>query len=118
MTAIIKGRNGWQATTLFPMGPAKERHGDKVGERVLEIYTRKEPRGGIHSRAMVMLKRDGWSQHAIGLGAGGDYSRGILRAGVKCTEKAVRELHAAALLQADTIMAEAVAHYAQEKAAA
>ena len=120
-TKVTKGKNGWEAETSISMGPATERHGDKVGERVLTIRTSKGygPGKGIDARASVALHLDGWVQHVIGYGTpGGDFSQRILRSGAKCTEKAVRALHEEAITHADAILADARDHYAAQKALA
>ena len=109
---------GWQAQTFIALGAAVDAFG-KPGERRLLIETCKGygPGKALHSRASVSLHTsDGCYAHAFGLGTGlGDYSRVILRSGARCTEKAVRELHAEALLQADACMAEARAWYARQE---
>jgi hypothetical protein len=97
---------GWRATTYFPMGPARD-HFDRPAERMLHISTSKNIYGGLSAIATVALHRDGAMSYAIG----GDFHQLIVQNGDRCTEKAVRTLHAQALAQADALLAQARAFY-------
>lgn len=106
-TIYDKGpRNGWQATTYFPMGEAKD-HFDRPAERRLRINTSKSSRGGISTFASCVLEREGIISFAIG----GDYSKTVASESVRCTEKAVREQHQRALALAEQILADARTFY-------
>lgn len=106
-TTMNKGqRNGWKATTNYPMGETKDHFG-RQADRLLHFSTYKDSRGGLTSNAMVCLSRDGMISFAIG----GDFSKSILRTSARCTEKSIREQHAQALMQAEAILAEAHAFY-------
>ncbi len=100
---VTKGYNGWNARSIVSIGQTLE------GERVLELNTYKN-RGGIAAQASVFIyKIDGSKCTEIF----GDYSKnGIAQTPCKrVTEKAVRQVHDAALLQLDKIKEEALAFY-------
>lgn len=116
-TIVSKGqRNGWTASTRFQMGDAKDHFGEP-SKRVLHFSTMKSSRGGVFTTARACLERDGMTSFAIF----GDYTKTVEQSPARCTEKTVREQHAQALGQAESILAEAHAFYAAnelERAAA
>lgn len=106
-TTVRRNQRGeLEATTFIPFG---------YDDRELRITTGKSYRGGISSRAQVGIVTHGSGytgfQISMGLGGGGDYSKVIVTTAVRCTEKALRSLHAQALEQAEATLAEARAKY-------
>lgn len=101
-TTISKGYYGWCAESLVELGD----------DRVLTIRTSKA-NGGIATRASVH-RREG---NAMVFVMFGDYSAIKNSKATRCTEKAVKELHAATLQDLDSIRAEVEAFYAEEVAA-
>lgn len=103
-TTTFKGRDGWQAETQVPL----------QGRKILTIDTRKGSRGLRTSITGVTLADDGrsttWEMF-------GDFSEKIDAApGTRCTEKTVREAHAAALLHVDAVKVRAMEFYAAKDA--
>lgn len=99
---IVKGIHGWKATTDVPM----------EGTRLLRIETsRHEVRGraaGVSARASV-FKVDG---HFLSCDLFGDYSKNVVvDTTVRCTEKSITLVHAAALAQLDAVLADVKAFY-------
>lgn len=113
-TLIQKSRNGWQAESIITLGEAKDTHGEPA-KRKLTIHTWKRSRGGIYTNASCSIHGNGFTQHALFA----DYSKTVAElAGVKCTEKSVKTLHATVMAQqADAILAEARAFYEAKDAA-
>lgn len=108
-TAYVKGKNGWKATTEYPMD----------GNRVLSIRTNKGYRGGVSTHATVFTDTGTSRTHAFGLAndGSGDYSETTHdKRDCKCTEKSVREQHADALNMVPAILDRAKAHYAAQDA--
>lgn len=101
---ISKGRDGWEAKTTIDMG---------ADSRVLIVSTHKTT-GGMVTSAMVN-KRDGafltWDMF-------GDFNKRTVYKGVRCTEKAVRDLHQQALDSIEQTLAAAAAHYAAKEGVA
>lgn len=114
-TDIWKGqREGWKARSVISMGAALD-HSDNECERCLTISTYKGSRGGIYSHAGVALHRDGIMTTDLF----GDFRKTLIPTdGTKCTEKNVKAMHERALLQADAVLAEAVAFYVVKDAKA
>lgn len=113
MTKIEKSKyHGWSAKDVFPMGPASG--GGRTGERELTITTGKGPRGGLRTSAYCTIRADGCTIMALG----SDYSKTVAQVPGKCTEKAVRDLHATVMeQQKDAILIEAKAFYANKEQA-
>lgn len=87
--------------------------------RELHIETSKAVRGGIESDATVYQRtEDGMGlQHAFGLAGGGDYSARLRHDPTgRATEKALRTMHEAALMQADEQVRKVRAFYGQPAA--
>ena len=96
-TQISKGRDGWEAKTIFEMAP----------NRVLTISTHKTP-GGIVTSAIVNTREGDflvWDMF-------GDFMHRVTFQGARCTEKAVRDMHQSYLSKIDQTIANAFAHYA------
>lgn len=108
-TTTGKTRDGITfALTSIPLGA-------EFGARVLRIETRKHSiYGGIYCSASVVEITPGGFRHAIGLGAGGDFSKTLTQdRKARATEKAIRTMHAQCLPTAAAVLAEARAHYPQ-----
>lgn len=98
-TTTFKGRDGWQAETQVPL----------FGRKILTIDTRKGSRGLRTSITGVTLAEDGRSTTWMMFG---DFSEKIdALPGTRCTEKTVREAHAAALLHVDAVKVRAMEFY-------
>lgn len=108
MNAYTITRDAWKnlrAQTRVDLG---------FDRRQLRIETCKSG-AGIVSRASVLQQtEDGASwTHAFGLAGGGDFSERLSTVpGARCTEKALRTAHEAALRALPEIEARARAHYA------
>jgi len=114
---LTKTRDGLQASTTLSLGTIATPDGP--GERILEITTRKDTRGGITSHAYVYVQR---GSVAIGYTKTfelvGDYRSGRLTAPnrYRATEKNIRLVHAEALQRVDQCLANAHAFYAAKTA--
>jgi hypothetical protein len=124
-TKITKNDNGYKYTTDYSLGIVPATEYDKEGERVLRIATSKRhfAKGIIESSATVITVRDSGhgyksEQHAFGMGTGcGDYSRTIERTPCpRVTEKHIKAAHESALQHFETVLAQAIAHYANKAA--
>lgn len=98
-TRIFKGRDGWEARSLFDMDNG----------RVLILDTHKTT-GGVVQHAMVNKRTmDGmgfeWDIF-------GDFSKRTVLKGLRCTEKTIREQHALALAGIEATTETALAYYA------
>lgn len=98
-TLTRKGRNGWESRTEFEFDAAKDQR--------LTVSTRKDGRGGISAFASVSVHKDGFMTHAVFR----DYSKTMLRAPGRCTDKSIERLHAEALTLIGNFMADARTHY-------
>lgn len=95
-----KGREGWEAETEIPL----------IGRRVLKVHTRKTSRGLRCSASAVELSADGLSYTWVMFGDFGEKLADNPTA--RCTEKTVKEMHAAALVDIEAVKARALAFYA------
>ena len=91
-------RGFWRAESVFPL----------FGDRVLEITTRKSI-DGLGTYASVAKREGSFMTFMLYQ----DYLKPINATPKRCTEKAVKELHAQALQSLETIRADALAHYQQ-----
>lgn len=99
-TTITKGREGWQAETRIELDT----------ERALQIRTSKGTRGLQTSATVIKPTPTGftWSPFE-------DFSEALREGkGLRCTEKAVMEEHAKALVDVDLLIVRAAAHYKKE----
>ena len=124
MTMTKSAYNGWHADTEILMGSVEitSLGEKKLARRVLEISTSKRQPGLISSFAKVSTIEDrtgpdgkGYSMKTVEIYSG--YARRFNPTPAKtATEKAVKEAHIKALEQAETLLAEAIAHYAAKAA--
>jgi len=110
-TKVRKGRDGWEANSEAEIGQTAD------GARILKLSTSKT-RGGIAAFASVCIRKDcatGFVSETHALFA--DFTRsGIAMApGRRATEKAIRDVHATALLEMDALIDEATAFYAAKE---
>lgn len=77
---LSKGRNGWQARSLIPMG---------FNNRHLEIFTSKRFDGYLTTSASVVKIENG----ALTMMLFQDYSKTLTRTKNRCTEKSVQLQH-------------------------
>ena len=97
---LVKGRNGWQVETCFPLPDGRE----------LSFSTSKCHDGSLSTTASVS-KRDGvFRTFAVYQ----DYMKTIRREKVRCTDKNVQAQHLDALKDKDIVMAEVKAQYYPE----
>lgn len=112
VTAVSRDRwNNLSATTCIPLG---------FDNRELRIQTRKHSiHGGIYCNAFVVTITPMGYSHAIGLGAGGDFSKTLDQdRSARATEKAIRAMHQRCLVAgAYAVLDEAIRHYPQPIAA-
>lgn len=97
--ALYKGRNGWQVETSFPL----------PGDRELIFNTGKRHDGTLCTTAKV-VKRDGLFHTFVVF-----HTKTLRREAVRCTAKIVQAQHRVALEDKDTVMAEVMALYYQER---
>ena len=97
---LVKGRNGWQVETCFPLPDSRE----------LSFSTCKWADGSLSTTASV-CKRDGVFRT---FEVYQDYMKTIRREKVRCTDKAVQAQHLDALKDKDIVMAEVKALYYPE----
>lgn len=98
MTRISKGRDGWQAKTVLPLG---------FDKRVLVISTYKTT-GGVVTQQQVMKLDD---HGCMSFMMFGDFSKRTMFKGVRCTEKTITEIHKQATDVSDLTMSEACKFY-------
>lgn len=98
-----KGREGWEAESEIPL----------IGRRVLKVHTRKTSRGLRCSASAVELSADGRSYTWVMFGDFGEKLADNPTA--RCTEKTVKEMHAAALVDIEAVKARALAFYAAKE---
>lgn len=110
ITRVAKGRDGWTARTELDLPglskPADIGMGDRPVIGLLTIATSKG-RNELSSRATIGFKGDGFVTHRMFT----DYSQPVASSASRCTEKAIRELHAKALDKLPDILASVAAHY-------
>ena len=111
-TNIRKGRDGWEAKTEMPITGLTITEGDKVKQGYLTIRTGKTSRG-IETGATVAFRDGMFMTHRLYE----DFNVRFAARASRCTEKAIREIHADALAKLDTIMGAALAHYGMAEAA-
>lgn len=108
-------RNGWKAETVYKMGDAGNDMRGRPMTRELHLSTSKDSDGILATRATVYSVGPTMRQHSFGMGGGGDFSRNVTKTRQRCTEKTVREQHAAAEATSEALLVEAHAHYAGRK---
>ena len=113
-TQCAKGRDGWEATSEAVIGQTPE------GDRILKLRTSKTY-GGVDSFATVCIRKDcnvsGFVSETHALFS--DFAKHrVAMANRRATEKAVREVHAQALRQMETLITEATAFYEAKDAEA
>ena len=103
-----------QVETVVSLGSAKERFGERIGERILHIATRKNSRGELCTSATVYWHGEGMRQHAMSVcgDKNGDYSRTIRATPcARATEKAIMQAHDIALADFGAVVDAATNHY-------
>ena len=101
-THVYKNMRGhWTAETLLPFD----------GNKVLKLYTGKTSDGRITSTARVSITEAGGFIFRMFY----DYGKTLISNPTRCTEKAVKEQHAQAMLMQETVLAEIAAHYAAKE---
>ena len=107
-TECAKGRDGWEATSEAQIGQTTE------GPRILKLRTSKT-RGGVAASASVCIRSyceaTGFTSETYNIFGGYSKSGIAMAKGRRGTEKAIREVHAQALLEMETLIAEATAFY-------
>ena len=114
-TKVFKGYKGYEAISEIPLPGVKMESGliREGGMPTLRVTTYKASGGRLVTSASVVLCADG----AFSFVLFRDFSK-TLRIGTgRCTEKTVREEHAAALSSIAAVEAEARAFYAAKEAA-
>lgn len=109
-TVYSKTRNGNEMKTIIKIDvvtACQRMSGDK-GEPQLHITTCKRSRG-LSTNASVMLA----GFHSLSHAFPADFSKTVCASDARATESAIRALHAQALAGVDSLIAEAVAHYAK-----
>ena len=111
-TRIYKDKSGWIAKTQVSL----------ANRRILDIRTAKTVTGTgrLSTRATVSTLDDsGYTTHVMGFGTGGgDFNMQVADAApARITEKVVREQHARALADLQTIRVRVDLHYEQQAAA-
>lgn len=111
-TRIQKGRDGWEAKTELLLDGLTLTERDKVKQGYLTISTRKTSRG-LETGCSVAFRDGMFMTHRLYE----DFNARFAASDARCTEKAIRTMHAAALDKLDTIKAAALAHYGMAVAA-
>lgn len=112
-TTISKGYDGWNAETKVALGISKFDDWKKVDmPLMLTISTRKMSNGNLFSHADVHAEHNG----SIIMELAGDYRLILERTKDRCTEKAVRAMHARAVARMPEVIAKATAFYAEKAA--
>jgi hypothetical protein len=96
----------------------REDYSKRVTRARLTLETSKSYNGGIRSIARVDWVGAGFVTHALGLGAGGDFSANVLRnTSARATQKAIDTQHARAFPPAvvDALTIQAKDYYATGK---
>ena len=109
-----KGHNGWSGETKIDLGITKQH--DKVEwPMFMSIDTSKDSRGNLYTRASVNCVRGNQIMFAFS-----DFSKLIERdvSGTRCTEKAVRVMHARNTADVTALIEEAKVFYANKRDAA
>lgn len=104
-----------EASTKISFGQAKERHGERIGERILTITTSKGYNGGeIETSASVSLHYDGCMTHAFSFKGDkeGDFRNTLQKVPCKrVTEKSILAAHESAKAFFQATIEEALKHY-------
>jgi hypothetical protein len=101
-----------EVITTYNLGQRKQRNGEKIGELVLTISTRKDSHQGISTYASVSLHLENFTEHAFSFGGDGDYSKNMLNQPCKrVTEKALLNAHENVRGMFNDILQAALAHY-------
>lgn len=115
-SSMINGSNGWRAETRIDLGLTR-RHDSKDLNMplILVISTAKAVNGGIYTSANVQAEGGG----VVTFEVAGDFSKTLERdRKARCTEKAVRAMHARVMARQDEIVAEAHDFYTKKAAKA
>ena len=114
-TECAKSRDGWEARSEAEIGQTDE------GPRILKLRTSKT-RGGIAASASVCIRKkcsaSGFVSETYNIFGGFSKSGIAMAKGRRGTEKAIREVHAKALMEMETLITEAKAFYDAEEAEA
>ena len=108
MTQITKGRDGWVALDVIPMAAG----------RLLRVTSHKWQRGGglVTFATGLSPSADGFSYSCA---AFQDFNKAIkTESGTRCSERTIRQHHAAAMCGIADVLAQANAQYATEEVAA
>ena len=83
--------------TIIDLGLERRDFQDRTERAELRLTTRKPYSGGLQSSARVDWVGNGWRSHALGFGAGGDFSGTVLtNKTARATQKAIDTQHATA----------------------
>ena len=102
-----------QAITKHSLGAAKERHGERIGERILTMTTSKSY-SMLRTSISVSLHVDNTMQHIFSFKGDkqGDFSSVVQEVGCnRASEKAITKAHINALAFLPAAIKEAEAHY-------
>ena len=114
-TQCVKAREGWEARSEAVIGQTAE------GPRILKLRTYKTT-GGVAASAMVCTRKkcdvSGLVSETYDIFGGYSKSCIAMAKGRRATEKAIREVHAHALQEMATFIAEAKAFYEAKDAEA
>lgn len=108
-TRMTKDRDGWEARSRVKL----DRYG--FPGRILQITTSKSLRGGIYSHAMsAFISEDKSFVWAMGA----DWEKRLAnQPKARCTEKAIKTLHALAIANVEALVEDCVAFYSKKEAA-
>lgn len=106
-------QEGWEARDVIIMGRAKGHRGQE-GKRVLHMSTGKASRGGLRTTARCAVRTPDGCESWILFD---DFSKTLAQSSARCTERAVRELHATAMAAIEAVLAEARTFYERKDAA-
>lgn len=107
MTRITKGRDGWEALDVIPMAAG----------RLLRVTSHKWQRGGLVTFATsVSPSADGFGYSFVVFQ---DFNKTIkTESGTRCTEKTIKQHHAAAMYGIADVLTQANKQYQTEEATA
>ena len=105
----------WIIESDIPLPNVKAKEGTGLPgdplDAFLRISTSKNSRGALQAYASVAFRTKYGFTHAIGFGAGGDFSAAVITRQGRATEKALRALHDEALSHLDLVLAHVAEHY-------
>lgn len=108
----------WEAKTAVLFAEPVAADFGRKGQRVLNITTYRTDRGILLTTASVAIRSDRSETTVLGIGGGGDFSKGIFAEQMKrVLEKDIRNQHARALQLIDALAAEVQSFYANASAA-